>query len=339
MKTNQIKSLLNKYGININNIKMNDKIAIQMKAKIDSVDDILYFIFNELLEENKSIAAENIEKNPEILYKNFKTIKANVNFLYQIDEFFTLDELVDNLSILSANNKYFKESVRYITNKYDFETFLENPLLAIIPTQLLLKIEEAFEEYDLPITKTCEVCLFGQGNLIENFDKNVVKAKFAIDNNITLNARLYYYSFDKIKLFQEHRNYGEVQFYPETSLAYVKYDKVREVLREKGMVTQKMQRPFLIHGEKKRMRAVPLFSNGDKKYQGDIPIDEGKFGKLRTYFSFDVSEGDITKAKFDTEYNDPNDIEDIRVKGYFNNLNTHLNENKDKYTDAIKKYL
>ncbi len=341
MKTSQLNNLLSDYGINIENIRVNDIITIQMNTNIDKIDDILYNFFRNTKEENHLKVIECIEKHPIILSKNPDIINSNINFLYNIDECFVLDEIVEYLSILSAKCKNFRESVKYIKEQYDFETFLENPLLSVIPKNLIIKVEEEFKKYDIPISTTCEVCLYGDNNLYANFDENVQKAKFAIENNITLNKRLYSHSLDRIKLYQNHRNYGEIKFNSATKLVYIKREKVRKLLREKKKVTKKLKRPYFVVEDEKNnnLKAIPIFSNGEAKYDGDIQINEGEYGKFRSYYGINVVEDDFEKVEFVTEFEDPNDIEIIKNRGYFYKQNLYLNDNYDKYSEKINCFI
>ena len=130
--------LLERYGINHNNILLDKKDVLINKAEYNTIEYVLSFLRTEL-----SISSKNIEKCPSILYCGVDNIRDNYMYLESMN--FPVLRISNCLHVLGTDCSQLKETYEYVLDKYGEDAIYDLPSILRLSVERIKQVESVCE--------------------------------------------------------------------------------------------------------------------------------------------------------------------------------------------------
>ena len=169
--------LLERYGINHNNILLDKKDVLINKAEYNTIEYVLSFLRTEL-----SISSKNIEKCPSILYCGVDNIRDNYMYLESMN--FPVLRISNCLHVLGTDCSQLKETYEYVLDKYGEDAIYDLPSILRLSVEWIKQVESVCEGKLSPygILSVCvNATLIGEEDERSNFVRSRDELRDAIN--------------------------------------------------------------------------------------------------------------------------------------------------------------
>ncbi len=334
MKFVRLKKILWKYNITTEGIDRNLLDILTNSNKINNINNTLKLLFNNNINNNHNNLISIIKNNPLILLENSNDLRNNIYYIKSLNIDFDISYFYNDISTLFIKNRLFKERLDFFKNKYSIDEVFENISCLKISKENFIKLEDEFN--NLNFSELTNICLTSKNNY--NFKINPKLIEFAKNNKIIINDNIFKYPFEQIALFQKYRN-NDKKDKSLIEVAYINRDKLKKLMKKNPNAPKKIHRPYYILEMKDfKKRAIPIYSNPNKKYRNEIKIKDGEYGVLRIDHSFNIEEYEIVPIKYKSLTCFEEDIDMIKENGIIYEMAKYLHENPE-YAETVEQKL
>lgn len=290
----ELTKLLEKYGLNIENI-LNNNDNILTYGEYKDIDVTLDYLINEL-----KINKIYIEKCPSILYRSVREIKDNVKFLKEKDIKFSNVESC--LHVLSTNSNQLVDTYNYVEKYYGIESINKVTSVLAVPIEKIVGIENL----NIPNIKKNDIISISVGrNSVDDIKRIINSKEFKEYPELFTSTTLAYSNIEDIRLLLDLPYWQEEKYKKLLTCSIVAKSKVMIEklpilfkMAEEYDIDEYLTTNYLLHSPSQNYALInylidnemPLIIFNAKKEGKLNPIFNKAPGVLKNKYNIDIKE-------------------------------------------------